>query len=100
MPFFMRARGWFAKIRCEKSQAIVVLSGGLADRALSAAELYRQGYAQEVWLTQPLQPGAAMEDLRLPYAGEEQYSRMVLIAKGVPPAKIRISEAAHPEYRR
>ncbi len=54
----------------QKSQAIVVLSGG--------------------WLTQPLQPGASMEDLHLPYAGEEQYNRMVLVAHGVPPASIRL----------
>ena len=74
----------------EKSQAIVVLSGGLPDRALGAAQIYRGGFAKEVWLTQPLQPGASMEDLRLPYAGEEQYNRMVLIAQGVPPAKIRL----------
>jgi DUF218 domain len=31
-----------------------------------------------------------MQQLRLPYAGEEQYSRMVLIDRGVPPAAIRI----------
>ena len=74
----------------EKSQAILVLSGGLPDRALAAAEIYRDGYAKEVWLTQPLQPGAAMEGLHLPYAGEEEYSRMVLIEKGVPPGDIRI----------
>jgi len=30
-----------------------------------------------------------MQQLRLPYAGEEQYSRMVLIDRGVPPAAIR-----------
>jgi len=74
----------------EKSQAIVVLSGGLPNRALGAAQIYRGGFAKEIWLTQPLQPGAAMEDLHLPYAGEEQYNRMVLIAHGVPPAKIRL----------
>ena len=74
----------------EKSQAIVVLSGGLPDRALGAAQIYRGGFAKEVWLTQPLQPGASMEGLHLPYAGEEQYDRMVLIAQGVPPAKIRL----------
>jgi uncharacterized SAM-binding protein YcdF (DUF218 family) len=74
----------------EKSQAILVLSGGLPDRALAAAKIYRDGYAKEVWLTQPLQPGAAMEDLHLPYAGEEEYSRMVLIEKGVRPADIHI----------
>jgi uncharacterized SAM-binding protein YcdF (DUF218 family) len=74
----------------ENSQAILVLSGGLPDRALAAAKIYRDGYAKEVWLTQPLQPAAAMEDLHLPYAGEEEYSRMVLIEKGVRPADIHI----------
>ena len=34
--------------------------------------------------------GAAMEDLHLPYAGEQEYSRMVLIEKGVRPGDIRI----------
>jgi len=52
----------------------------------AAAEIYRDGYAKEVWLTQPLEPGAAMEGLHLPYAGEQEYSRMVLIEKGVRPA--------------
>ena len=74
----------------QKSQAIVVLSGGLPDRALAAAGIYRVGFAKEIWLTQPLQPGASMEDLHLPYAGEEQYNRMVLVAQGVPPASIRL----------
>jgi uncharacterized SAM-binding protein YcdF (DUF218 family) len=74
----------------QKSQAIVVLSGGLPDRALAAAQIYRNGFAREVWLTQPLQPGASMEDLHLPYAGEEQYNRMVLIGQGVRPGDIRL----------
>src|SRR6266403_4571364 len=74
----------------EKSQAILVLSGGLPDRALGAAQIYRGGFAKEIWLTQPLQPGASMEDLHLPYSGEEQYNRMVLVAQGVAPANIRL----------
>lgn len=31
-----------------------------------------------------------MQQLHLPYAGEEQYSRMVLIDRGVPPTAIRL----------
>jgi uncharacterized SAM-binding protein YcdF (DUF218 family) len=57
---------------------------------LAAAQIYRGGFASQVWLTQPLQPGASMEDLHLPYAGEEQYNRMVLIGKGVRPGDIRL----------
>jgi len=88
---FYHAGSWLVREDpLEKSQAILVLSGGLPHRALAAADIYRDGYAKEVWLTQPLQPGAAMEDLHLPYAGEQEYSRMVLIEKGVRPGDIRI----------
>ena len=88
---FYHAGSWLVREdSLEKSQAILVLSGGLPDRALAAAEIYRDGYAKEVWLTQPLEPGAAMEGLHLPYAGEQEYSRMVLIEKGVRPGDIRI----------
>ena len=88
---FLHAGEWLVnEDPLEKSQAIIVLSGGLPDRALAASQIYRQGYAKEVWLTQPLQPGVSMAELQLPYASEEAYSRMVLIAKGVPPDAIRI----------
>lgn len=87
---FLHAGSWLVREDpLARSQAIVVLSGGLPDRALAAAKVYRDGFAPEVWLTQPLQPGAAMEELKLPYAGEEQYSRMVLIEQGVPQRAIR-----------
>jgi uncharacterized SAM-binding protein YcdF (DUF218 family) len=87
---FLHAGSWLVREDAlEKSQAIVVLSGGLPDRALAAAKVYRAGFAPEVWLTQPLQPGAAMAELRLPYAGEEEYNRMVLIEQGVPQRAIR-----------
>jgi len=74
----------------EPAQAVVVLTGGLPNRALAAAEIFRRGDVQEVWLTHPEQPGAAMQQINLPYAGEDEYNRMVLIARGVPPDRIRI----------
>ena len=88
---FFHAGNWLVREDpLEKSQAVVVLSGGLPDRAVAAAEIYRAGFTKEVWLTRPMQPSAAMEELQLPYAGEEEYSRMVLVAKGVPPGNIRV----------
>src|ERR1700719_3301440 len=88
---FLHAGLWLVREDpLEKSQAIVILSGGLPERALGGAQIYRRGLAKEIWLTQPLEPGAAMEDLHLPYAGEEQYNRMVLIGEGVHPSDIRL----------
>jgi uncharacterized SAM-binding protein YcdF (DUF218 family) len=88
---FLHAGLWLVREDpLQKSQAIIVLSGGLPDRALAAAQIYRGGFASQVWLTQPLQPGASMEDLHLPYAGEDQYNRMVLIGQGVRPDDIRL----------
>jgi len=91
---FLHAGGWLVREDpLEKAQYVAVLSGGLPGRALAGAEIFRLSGAREVWLTRPLEPAAAMTALQLPYAGEEEYSRMVLIAKGVPPASIRILAA-------
>src|SRR5215467_10545395 len=73
----------------QKAQIVVVLSGGLPERALAAADEFKASGASAVWLTRPKQPGTAMQELHLPYAGEDQYSRMVLIERGVPAAAIR-----------
>jgi uncharacterized SAM-binding protein YcdF (DUF218 family) len=87
---FFHAGTWLVREDpLQKAEVVVVLTGGLPDRALAAAEVFKLSGAREVWLTRPLQPGAAMQQLHLPYAGEEQYSRMVLIDRGVPPAAIR-----------
>jgi hypothetical protein len=88
---FLHAGSWLVREDpVQKAQFIVVLSGGLPQRALAAADEFKTSGAREVWLTRALEPGAAMQQLRLPYAGEEQYSRMVLIERGVPPSAIRM----------
>jgi len=74
----------------EKCAAIVVLSGAMPERALQAAEIYRAGYAPEVWITQPTQPKKTMSALGISFDGEEEYSRRVLIRQGVPESAIRI----------
>jgi uncharacterized SAM-binding protein YcdF (DUF218 family) len=73
----------------QNAQAIVVLSGGLPVRALEAAQIYHQGYAQEIWLTVPVEPRASLAAMGIPYEGEETYSRRILEHEGVPPGSIR-----------
>jgi uncharacterized SAM-binding protein YcdF (DUF218 family) len=70
----------------EHAQAIVVLGGGLPFRAMEAAELYRQGWAPQVWITRTK---PSPEDITLLQLGivpikQETYERQVLERLGVP----------------
>src|SRR6202023_3664833 len=47
----------------QKATAIAVLTGSLPARALEAAELYRHGYAKELWLTHPGDKERPLKDL-------------------------------------
>ena len=73
-----------------KAQAIVVLSGGLPLRAEGAAELYRAGWAPEVWLTRSEVTARALAELGVAYTGEEIYDAQVLVHEGVPAGAIRV----------
>jgi hypothetical protein len=75
-----------------RCSAIAVLSGSMPLRALEAAKLYRQGYAREVWLTHSAEPGAKLEAMGIPFAGEDFYNARILIHEGVPQGAIRILE--------
>ncbi len=72
------------------ADAIVVLSGSMPQRAEGAADLYRAGYAPEVWVTRPDSPEAELSEMGIQFVGEEEYSRQVLIHQGVPASAIRI----------
>jgi uncharacterized SAM-binding protein YcdF (DUF218 family) len=74
----------------QKAAAIAVLSGRMPSRALEAARLYNQGYAPQVWLSYSVEPGATLEKLSIPYAGEEFYDRLLLLHQGVPDSAIHI----------
>jgi uncharacterized SAM-binding protein YcdF (DUF218 family) len=74
----------------EKAQAIVVLSGRMPMRALGAADLYRGGWAPQVWLTKSAEPSRTLAQLDIPFAGEEFYNAQVLVHQGVPPDAIHI----------
>ncbi len=73
-----------------KAQAIMVLSGAMPVRAVEAAKLYREGYAPEIWLTHSTEPGETLEKMGIPFFGEDQYNKLVLIHEGVPPQAIHV----------
>jgi uncharacterized SAM-binding protein YcdF (DUF218 family) len=75
-----------------KARAIAVLSGSMPLRAIEAAKLYREGYAPEIWLTHSTVPGEALEEMGVPYAGEDYYNTRILIHEGVPAEAIRVLE--------
>ncbi len=88
---FLRIGTWLVREDAlQPSTAIVVLSGGMPDRALEAAEIYRGGYAPEVWLTAPVEPKRTMASMGLSFDGEEEYSRRILVKYGVPERAIRV----------
>jgi uncharacterized SAM-binding protein YcdF (DUF218 family) len=62
----------------------------MPSRALEAARLYNQGYAPQIWLSYSVEPGATLEKLSVPYAGEEFYDRLLLLHQGVPDSAIHI----------
>ena len=74
----------------QPAAAIAVLSGHMPERALEAARVYKKGYANRVWLTHSLEPGATMASLSIPYVGEEENNRQILIHEGVPATSIEV----------
>jgi uncharacterized SAM-binding protein YcdF (DUF218 family) len=75
----------------QPARAIVVLSGITPYRAMEAAEIYKQGWAPEVWLFRDDPRGAHEAFLRLGihHIPEEEYDEQVLEQLGVPKTAIR-----------
>lgn len=91
MVFLLNVGRWLVvEDPLAKAQAIVVLSGRLPTRALAAAQLYRDGFAPEVWLTHSAQPGESLAALDIPYDGEDVYNARVLSHEGVPIQAIHV----------
>jgi uncharacterized SAM-binding protein YcdF (DUF218 family) len=74
----------------ERAEAIVVLSGSMPYRAMEAANVYRMGYAPEVWVTRPESPAETLDAMGVRYLGEEEYNRQILTHSGVPDADVHI----------
>jgi uncharacterized SAM-binding protein YcdF (DUF218 family) len=74
----------------EHADVIVVLSGGLPYRAQGAADVYKAGYAPEVWVSYPTGPQQELGELGIHFVGEEEYNREIVIHEGVPENKVVI----------
>lgn len=69
---------------------IVILSGGLPYRAMAGATVFHDGYGPEIWVTRPDSPGPDLLARGIHYVGEEEYTREILIAQGVPESAVHI----------
>jgi uncharacterized SAM-binding protein YcdF (DUF218 family) len=74
----------------EHADAIVVLSGGMPYRAQAAADLYKAGYAPQVWVSYPANPGQSLAELGIHFVGEEEYNREILLHESVPEKDVAI----------
>jgi len=72
------------------ADVIVVLSGSMPYRAEEAANLFRMGYAREIWVSKPEGPSSELAAMGIHYIGEEEYGQMVLVHAGVPSAAVHI----------
>ena len=69
----------FVEDKLQRASAIVLLGGGSGDRALRAAELFRQGWAPEVLVVG---------------SGDCQHNLRRLVPSGVPPARVMLECAS------
>jgi len=66
------------------ADVIVVLSGSMPYRAEEAANVYRDGYAPEIWLSRAVSPTKELAAMGIRYEPDEDYDKAVLIHDGVP----------------
>ena len=76
----------------QKANAIAVLSGGFPGRVLEAVDLYRQGYAKEIWLTNPGGDSPELRSMGIHLPGEADFNFQVLRRQGIPARAIRVLE--------
>jgi uncharacterized SAM-binding protein YcdF (DUF218 family) len=76
----------------EPSPVAVVLSGGIPGRAREAAEIYRAGKAEQIWITRPYDVTQELHEIGIDYLGETFYNQSVLLHLHVPVEKTRVLE--------
>ncbi len=88
---FLRVGRWLVvEDTLEPAQAIVVLTGRMPVRAREAAEIYRQGFAAQIWLQRSADAAEELQQMGIYFVGEEFYNQKVLLHLGVPSDAIRV----------
>jgi uncharacterized SAM-binding protein YcdF (DUF218 family) len=72
------------------ADAIAVLAGSFPERAIEAADLYRDGYAPEIWLTLPVKQASGGHTWPAQYPREVVKNFQVLQFLGVPKDAIHV----------
>jgi uncharacterized SAM-binding protein YcdF (DUF218 family) len=79
----------------EHAHAVFVPAGDPPFRAIEAANLYRHGWAPEIWLARdgPRRRDHVFAKLGIEYPGEREFNYAALLRLGVPESAIRILDA-------
>lgn len=93
-PWLLGSIGAWLVVEDEIAPADVIFvhAGELPFRSMEAAELYRDGYAPEVWISsiRPNDRSRALESIGLVLPGSHYWERQVLERLGVPARAIRL----------
>ncbi len=86
----LHVAGWLADADPPQRAAAILVLGGDPSRARQAADLYRAGYAPKVYVSVPVRYPALrrMDDIGVVAPREEELTRRVLLATGVPGSAI------------
>jgi uncharacterized SAM-binding protein YcdF (DUF218 family) len=88
---FFRVGTWLVvEDPLQPSPVVVVLSGGMPDRAREAADIYRSGNAKQVWITHPYDVTQELHEIGIDYLGETFYNQSVLLHLHVPVEATRV----------
>ena len=88
---FRRAGRWLVREDLlAPADVILVLSGGMPQRAQEAAAVFHRGYAPEIWVSRTQGAPAELRAMGIPFTGEEEYDREILTHLGVPESAIHI----------
>jgi uncharacterized SAM-binding protein YcdF (DUF218 family) len=93
--FILRIGYWLSRNdTLQQADAIVVLSGSLAERPLYGADLFHQKYADHIYLSRAVENRPFLDRLGIVLPSQLAISLMVFSRRGVPEQRITTAHAA------